>query len=69
MKLNDLKNLSKEELKERVGKLRKSLFELSSQRKYGKVEKPHLFRENKKEIARILTLLNEKNTGASNEKK
>jgi large subunit ribosomal protein L29 len=67
MDIKDLRSLSKEELQDRIKKLRKDLFELNSQRKYGKVEKPHLFKENKKQIARILTILKESKTGAVNE--
>ena len=60
MKLKELRNFSKEELIERIETIKKSLFELNFQRKYGKIEKPHLFREHKKEIARIMTILKEK---------
>ena len=60
MKVKELRNFSSEELKERVESLKKNLFELNFQRKYGKIEKPHLFRQYKKEIARVLTILKEK---------
>ena len=60
MKLKELRTFSKEELQEKVNTLKKHLFDLNFQRKYGKIEKPHLFREYKKEIARILTILKEK---------
>ena len=60
MKIKELRNFSKEELLERSESLKKDLFELNFQRKYGKIEKPHLFRQYKKEIARILTVLKEK---------
>ena len=60
MKLKELRSFAKDELVERVEALKKSLFELNFQRKYGKIEKPHLFRQYKKEIARILTILKEK---------
>lgn len=60
MKAKDLRNLSKEELFEKLDGLKKSLFDLNSQRRFGKVEKPHLFQEVKKDIARILTVLKEK---------
>jgi large subunit ribosomal protein L29 len=60
MKIKELRNFSPEELRERAESLKKNLFELNFQRKYGKIEKPHLFRQYKKEIARILTILKEK---------
>ena len=60
MKAGELRNLSKEELEEKLDNLKKNLFDLNYQRKYGKVEKPHLFREIKKDIARVLTIMKEK---------
>ena len=60
MRVKDLRNFSKEELKDKLEGCRKNLFDLNFQRKYGKVEKPHLFRETKKDIAKILTVLKEK---------
>lgn len=59
MKANELRGLSSEELLNRVKELRKNLFNLSSKRKYGKVGNPRQFRENKREIARIMTVLKE----------
>ncbi|HEC69087.1 MAG TPA: 50S ribosomal protein L29 [Candidatus Omnitrophica bacterium] len=60
MKAGFLRNLSQEELTAKLKELRKNLFELNFKRKYGKVERPHLFREYKRDIARILTVLKEK---------
>jgi large subunit ribosomal protein L29 len=59
MKSKDLRVLSKQELMERLEVLRKQLMELQFKRKNG-VEKPHLFKETRKDIARILTVLQEK---------
>ena len=60
MKIKELIGLSVEELKGKLEGLKKSLFDFNFQRKYGKVEKPHLFRLAKRDIARILTVLREK---------
>jgi len=60
MKPEFLRSLSREELTTKLKELRKNLFELNFKRKYGKVEKPHLFREYRRDIARILTVLKEK---------
>jgi len=57
-----LKDLSNEELELKLDSLRKNMFDLNSQRKFGKVEKPHLFKVNKRDIARILTILKERNS-------
>lgn len=62
MKKTDLKNLSFDELMQREYELRKEMFDLNYQRKMGRVEKPHLFKQIKKEIARIKTFQHEKNT-------
>lgn len=59
MKASELRKLSKEELEAKIKELRKNLFDLNFKRKYGKVEKPSLFRQYKRDIARILTILRE----------
>ena len=60
MKIEELRNLSLEELETKLDSAKRALFELNFKRKYGKVEKPHLFSESKKDIARIMTVLKEK---------
>ncbi|MFC1514541.1 50S ribosomal protein L29 [Candidatus Omnitrophota bacterium] len=64
MKIKELRNFSEEELLERAESLKKEIFDLNFQRKYGKIEKPHFFRLHKKEIARIMTVLKEKEDGS-----
>ncbi len=59
-KTRDLHNLSVEELAVKEASLHQELFKLNQQRYSGRVEKPHLFRQIKKDIARIKTVLNEK---------
>ena len=56
----DLHNLSEEELKAKANSLYQELFKLNQQRYSGRVEKPHLFRQTRKNIARIKTILKEK---------
>jgi len=58
--LSDIKGLTKEELHDKVYTLKKELYELQFQRTSGRVEKPHKFRSIKRDIARILTVLREK---------
>jgi len=60
MKAKELRNLSKEELLQKEGKLKEELFKLNMQRHSARVEKPHMFSLVKRDIARILTILNEK---------
>ena len=60
MKAKELKNLSVEELAAKEKQIKKDLFDLNNQRQLGRVEKPALFKKHKKDIARILTVLNER---------
>ncbi len=60
MKIQELRNLSKEELLQKEKDLRVELFKLNLQRYAGRVEKPHMFSLLKKDIARINTILNKK---------
>lgn len=60
-KIQELRDLSEEELEVRQEDLRKKIFELRNQQKLEKkIEESHLLRESKKEIARILTIMREK---------
>jgi len=59
-KTRDLRNLSEEELKSKESSLYQELFKLNQQRYSGRVEKPHLFQQIRKDIARIKTILREK---------
>ncbi len=67
MKIKDLRGLSKEELQDKMNELHKQLMQLQFKRKGG-VEKPHQFKEVKKSIAKILTVMNE-NEGAKGGKR
>ncbi len=60
MKIQELRNLSREELIQKEKELKEELFKLNMQRYSSNVEKPHLFSSVKKDMARIRTLLNEK---------
>lgn len=67
MEIKELNGLSEQELEVKLEDLNKQLMELQFKRRSG-VEKPHLFKQVKKGIARILTVLNEKR-GADSEKR
>ena len=60
MKAAELRELSLEELNEKEKTLKKDLFNLNIQRKIGSLEKPANFRLLKRDIARILTILKER---------
>jgi large subunit ribosomal protein L29 len=60
MKTKELSNLNEDELITKEKQLKKELFDMESQRQMGRVEKPASFRNIRRDIARILTLLNER---------
>ena len=61
MKFEDYKKKTNQELSEELKKLMKEKFDLRMQRGSGLNPKPHLFSINKKNIARIKTVLSENN--------
>ncbi len=60
MKAKELRGLGEEELTQKQKGLKKELFDLYHQRKMGRVEKPHRFQQLKKNIARMMTIVREK---------
>ncbi len=58
--LKKLKELSSEELEQKEKTLKKDLFTLNFQRKIGAVEKPARFKQIRREIAQVLTILKER---------
>ena len=60
LKMSELKQLSREELKDKIISLKKAIFEMRSQGATGRIEKPSKIRDMRRDIARVLTALNEK---------
>jgi len=60
MKASELRELSIPELKEKLSELREELFNLRFQKSIHKLENPMRIRQVKRDIARILTILREK---------
>jgi len=60
MKMKDLSNLTEDDLIAKEKQLKKDLFDLESHRQMGRIEKPASSRNIRRDIARILTLLNER---------
>lgn len=60
LKASELRNLSSDELKEKLEGLKKELFSLRLQAKLGKLEKHSTVQMTKKDVARVKTLLVEK---------
>ncbi len=60
MKTADLRKMSTDELKTELLNLRKEQFNLRMQKKIGQLQKSHLIRNARLDIARLKTVLNEK---------
>ncbi len=60
MKAEELRNLSKEDLERRLRELREQLFSLNTKSSLGTLEKTHMRKEIRREIARILTVMRER---------
>jgi len=63
MKARELRELSIPELKERLSKLREELLNLRFQKTIHRLENPMRIRQVRREIARVLTVLKEKERG------
>ena len=59
LKVSDLRTLSRQELQDKIMALKKSLFEMVSQKESGRIEKSSGIKETRRDIARILTILRE----------
>ena len=62
MKIKDLRELSTDELISRRRDLRKDVFNLRLQQQTGALEKPSVIRINRREVARIETILTQRSS-------
>jgi large subunit ribosomal protein L29 len=69
MKAAELKDLSVEELNRRAGELRENLFNLKIRRRAGTLESTSDVIKNKRDLARILTLLTQKTHSSKSARK
>ena len=69
IKANELRNMTADEIKMKIEGLKKELFNLRTEAKAGRIEKPHKINETRKDIARCETVLREKTTEVKKEKK
>lgn len=60
MTITEIKELTTKELSSRTQELRQEIFQLCLQQQAGQLEKPHLLRTLRREIARLQTILTEK---------
>ena len=64
MDLEALRELEKSELIDKIGKLKSELFHFRSQLAMGRIENPMRIRQTKRDIARVNTILRQKEKGA-----
>lgn len=60
LKMSEIKKLDSTAINQKVTELRRELFNIRLQKNTTSIEKPHLLQELKKDIARLLTVLNVK---------
>ncbi len=61
MKASEIRELSAEELEKKLAELKKELFNLRFQNAINQLDNPHRIDDVKKDIARVMTILHEKN--------
>ena len=65
MKANDIRERSDDELRKTLGDLEEQLFKLRFQKSTGQIENPIKIREVRKDIARVLTVINQRQAEGS----
>lgn len=67
MNIQDLRQLPDERLLDELEDLKESLFNLRFQKSYGQLEDPNALRRAKRDVARILTVIRERQIAAGGE--
>ena len=65
LKANAMRDMSVDELETRIGELREELFNLHFRNSMRQLDNPLKIRESRREIARLVTVLNEKRPAGS----
>ena len=61
MKTNEIRQMSSQDLEKKLKELKQELFNLRFQHAINQLDNPHKIADVKKDIARVMTILNEKN--------
>ena len=64
MKINDLRKLSDKELNEKIIETKRELFDLRLKQSTGNLEKPSKIKELRKDVAKMKTILRERELNA-----
>ena len=65
MKTNEIRNMTTDEINVKISELKTELFELRMKQATGNLDKPHKINELRKTIARLKTVLTEKENDGS----
>ena len=65
LKAEDVRNMTVDEIGNKITSLREELFKLRFEQKAGRVEKPHKISQTRKSLARLHTILKEKKSAGS----
>ena len=60
IKANELRNMTVDEINLKIEALKKELFNLRTEARAGRIEKPHRIKEARKDIGRCQTIIREK---------
>lgn len=60
MKISEMRELNAEELVQRLDGLKRELFDLRMDRAAGKLDKPHRLHQVRRDVARMVTILKQK---------
>ncbi len=60
IKANELRNMTVDEIRLKVEALKKELYNLRTESKAGRIEKPHRINDARKDVARCETVMREK---------
>ena len=66
MKTSDIRKMSADEINAKIAEIKNELFELRMKQATGSLDKPHKINALRKDVARLKTVLTEKNDGSEN---
>ena len=67
MKINEIREMSVEDINKKIVEIKNELFELRMKQATGTLEKPHVINSKRKDVARLKTVLRElQNDGSEN---
>jgi len=69
VKAKELRELSQDELNQRLTRLRKEYYELLQKKEVGQLDRPHRFAHIRREIGQIMTVANQKQAATAKVKK